>query len=148
MSFLSDVESFPAPKKLRVDGNITALAGEFFVAAELLKRELQVSITFGNTKHIDLFAHNPKTGRNFTVQVKSLRTKNYFPIREIIPAHIYVFVILNTTHKAVQYFIVSGKQLLSDPIKFAYKDDKFSGLHAKVLNEFENMWSTFQNVVT
>lgn len=35
------------PIKRRVDGQITGLAGEFFVAAELLKRNLQVSITFG-----------------------------------------------------------------------------------------------------
>ncbi len=46
-------------KKARVDGNITGLAGELFVAAELLKRGLQTSITFGNAKQIDLFAHNP-----------------------------------------------------------------------------------------
>ena len=32
--------------KRRVDGQVTGLAGEFFVAAELLKRNLQTSITF------------------------------------------------------------------------------------------------------
>ena len=34
-------------KKNRADGQLSALAGEFFVAAELLKRELQTSVTFG-----------------------------------------------------------------------------------------------------
>jgi hypothetical protein len=60
-------------KAPRVDGQVTALAGEFFVAAELLKRGLQTSVTFGNAKAIDLLAYNPKTKRTFTVQVKALR---------------------------------------------------------------------------
>lgn len=49
-------------KRTRIDGNMTGLAGELFVPAELLKRGLQTSITFGNANQIDLFAHNPKTG--------------------------------------------------------------------------------------
>ena len=64
-----------AGKLKRVDGQITGLAGELFVAAELLKRGLQTSVTFGNAKAIDLFAFNPDTGRTFTVQVKALRKK-------------------------------------------------------------------------
>ena len=65
-------------KKPRADGQISGLAGEFFVAAELLKREIQTSVTFGNAKAIDLFAHNPRTGITFNVQVKTLRSNNYF----------------------------------------------------------------------
>ena len=87
---MNSTEAALFPKKVRVDGNMTGLAGELFVAAELLKRGLQTSITFGNAKQIDLFAHNPHTGQNFTIQVKALRAKNYFPIRVIRPEHIYV----------------------------------------------------------
>ena len=54
-------------KSERADGQITSLAGELFVAAELLKRGLQTLITFGNAKAIDLFAVNPKSRRRFTV---------------------------------------------------------------------------------
>lgn len=76
---------------------LTGLAGELFVAAELLKRGLQTSVTFGNAKGIDLLAFNPETDRSFTVQVKSLRTKNYFPISHdrVYALHAYVFVVLN-----------------------------------------------------
>ncbi len=52
------------------------MAGEFFVAAELVKRGLQTSVTFGNAKAIDLLTYNPNTRQNFTVQVKSVRKKN------------------------------------------------------------------------
>ena len=43
-----------AQKSSREDGQITSLSGEFFVAAELLKRRIQTSVTFGNAKAIDL----------------------------------------------------------------------------------------------
>ena len=46
------------PPKKRADGQVTGLAGELFVAAELLKRGLQTSVTFGNAKAIDLLAYN------------------------------------------------------------------------------------------
>lgn len=66
----------PTNKKKRADGQVTGLAGEFFVAGELLKRGLQTSITFGNAKAIDIFAHSERSGVTYTVQVKALRQKN------------------------------------------------------------------------
>jgi len=40
--------------------NNTHLAGEFFVAAELFKRNYQVSLTLGNAKEVDLIVRSPK----------------------------------------------------------------------------------------
>jgi hypothetical protein len=122
---------------------MNGLAGELFVAGELLKRGLQTSITFGNAKQIDLLAHNSRTGQNFTIQVKTLRVKYYFPIRLIQPDHVYVFVVLNKPGEAVQYFIVTGKRLVDEPDRFDYQDPKFPGIYAKALAEFESAWSTF-----
>ncbi len=59
--------------KARSDGQMIGLSAEFFVAAELLKRRIQTSVTFGNAKAIDLLAHNGSTGKTFSVQVKALR---------------------------------------------------------------------------
>lgn len=78
---MNSTEAALFPKTVPVDKNMTGLAGELFVAAELLKRGLQTSITFGNAKQIDLLAHNHHTGEYFTIQVKALRVKGYFPIR-------------------------------------------------------------------
>src|SRR4051794_28740902 len=105
--------SEPKLPKPRVDGQMTGLAGEFFVAAELLKRGLQTSLTFGNAKAIDLFAMHQKTGKPFAVQVKALRTKNYFPIgpKRIEENAIYVFVILNKTDVPPDFFVVPGHEL-------------------------------------
>jgi hypothetical protein len=134
-------------KKERVDGQITNLAGEFFVAGELLKHELQTSVTFGNAKAIDLFAHNGKTGKNFTVQVKAIRRKAFFPIKpsSVKRQHIYVFVLLNKPGEAVQYFIVPGDSLADEPGRFGkdYAHPTFPGIHPKSLKDFENAWHYF-----
>lgn len=104
----------------RADGQISGLAGEFFVAAELLKRGVKTSINFGNAESIDLLAHNPETGRAFTVQVKSLRTHSFFPLTRsrVEPDHTYVFVVLNRPGQAVRYFIVPGSLIVDDPGAF------------------------------
>jgi len=135
------------PKKKRADGQVTGLAGEFFVAGELLKRNLQTSITFGNAKAIDIFAHNSETGVTHTIQVKALRAKNYFPIKRtaIERNHIYVFVILNKPGTETEYFIIPGLELASASGDIGkYLDDpKFPGIGWKSLVPYRNNWSVF-----
>jgi len=136
--------------KVRADGQISGLAGEFFVAAELLKRELQTSVTFGNAKAIDLLAHNPKIHHTFPVQVKTLRKTNYFLInrKRIHPAHIYVFVLLNKPGEPVRYFIVPGSVLVNEADRFGkdFAHPTLPGIHPKRLAEFENAWDHFDNI--
>ncbi|HUW49581.1 MAG TPA: hypothetical protein VMV75_01050 [Sulfuricella sp.] len=123
------------------------------MAAELLKRGLQTSVTFGNVKAIDLFAHNSKTGGTFTVQVKVLREKNFFLIShsKVEAAHIYVFVLLNKPGQAVQYFVVPGETLANEPERFTkyFKDPKMPGIHPKTFHElgYENAWGVFDEKV-
>ena len=133
----------------RADGQISGLAGELFVAAELLKRGLQTSVTFGNAKAIDLLAYNPATKKSFVVQVKTLRTENYFLIghSRVDPGHVYVFVLLNKPGEQVRYFVVPGKVLRSEPEQFEryFTIEKMPGIHSKVLAKlgYENAWSVF-----
>lgn len=134
-------------KKVRADGQLSGLAGEFFVAAELLKRGIQTSVTFGNAKAIDLLAHNPHTSDSYTVQVKTLRRRNFVPIAHdrVEAKHTYVFVILNGPEQAVRYFIVPGKELAENPERFgsSFKAQTFPGIKPGVLDEFENRWDLF-----
>jgi hypothetical protein len=136
------------PKKERVDGQITSLAGEFFVAAELLKRELQVSLTFGNAKAVDLFANNPRLSKTFTVQVKALRNKNCFLIspKNVNVDHVYVFVILNKPEEPVQYFIVPGRTLKDEPLRFGkdFQHPTMPGIQPRALTEFAGAWNFFE----
>jgi len=133
--------------KSRADGQVTGLAGELFVAAELLKRGLQTSVTFGNAKAIDLLAYNPQTEKSFTVQVKAVRKRNAFPISHarVHAKHTYVFVVLNKPDVAVQYFIVPGALLLGEPERFTkwFRDPKFPGIPPAALEPFQNAWGLF-----
>jgi len=141
-------------KTKRADGTLTSMAGEFLVAGKLLKRGLLVSVTMGNAKAIDLFVHNPKTDKTFTVQVKALRAKNWFPIHKekVSPNHIYIFVILNHNEQEEEYFIVPGNTILDDINRFfrsSYSREKpstFPGIWHSSLKEFKNNWSLFESV--
>lgn len=141
-----DSDSMAVTKKPRRDGQISGLAGEFFVAAELLKRGLQTSVTFGNAKGIDLLAHHPETGANFVIQVKTLRESNWYPLslERVNAGHVYVFVLLNKPGAAVRYFVVPGRVLKDEPARFGKGlfDAKFPGVHPKSLLElgFEDAW--------
>jgi len=140
-------KSLHKDKKHRADGQISGLAGELFVAAELLKRGLQTSITFGNAKSIDLLAHCPLTDRHFAVQVKAVRARNWFLLKpeRINRAHVYVFVILNKPGVPVQYFIVQGAELLDNVPLFGkgLQDWKMPGVTPASLTSYENNWAIF-----
>lgn len=139
------------PRSPRADGQMTGLSGELFVAAELLKRQLQTSFTLGNAKAIDLFAYNPETGNVFTIQVKSLRRRNYFLIdpEKVKKEHTYVFVLLNGVEDQVEYFVVPGKDLLGKRKKFGnyFTDCPMPGIHPRVLTDagYRNAWEHFAN---
>jgi hypothetical protein len=133
----------------RADGQKSGLAGEFFVAAELLKRGLQTSLTLGNAKSIDLFASNDQ-GTRFTIQVKALRSPNYFLIdlERVQDACYYVFVVLNKPDVPPDYYIVPGCDLRSDPAKFGkwFADYKtMPGINPKDLTEYRNNWKVFES---
>ncbi len=89
------------------------MAGEFLVAGKLFKLELQVSVTLGTAKKIDLFAYNPRSERTFIVQVKTLRKRSGFPMRRenVKAGHIYVFVVLNEPSVAEEYYVVPGRDI-------------------------------------
>jgi hypothetical protein len=92
------------------------LAGEFLVLGQPIKRGYLASVTLGNAKYVDILVHNLRTGRNFNVQVKAVRKRNAFPIKaaSVKTDHIYVFVTLNKSDEAEQFYIVRGDKLRSD----------------------------------
>jgi len=128
------------------------MAGEFLVAGKLFKRRMQVSVTMGNAKAIDLFVHNPRTDRTFNVQVKTLRSKNCFLMRResIKPGHVYVFVLLNQDDQDEQFFIVPGESIRRDINRFfgsSYAGETPSTMPAVnygPLKEFEDNWELFE----
>ena len=115
----------------------------------MLKREIQTSVTFGNAKAIDLFAHNPRTGITFNVQVKTLRSNHYFLVNpeKILPAHAYVFVLLNKPEQPVRYFVLPSKTLLNERARFGkgFQVGNMPGILPKDLKDFEGNWKLFES---
>lgn len=89
----------------------TGLSGEYFVAAELLRRGYSVGITMGNAKAIDILAE--KDGKQFIIQVKAIfKKKNVgWPMMadKVNESIFYVFVNLNGDKMTEpDYFIATG----------------------------------------
>lgn len=141
--------------KKRADRQMTGVAGEFFVAAELSKRGLHTAPTLGNAKDIDLLAFNPETGRHFAVQVKAKRDRKgtfWLAHTKVSRTNTYVFVLVNGPDEAVQYCIVPGGVLADEPERFGEMftapAEKKPGVHWKYLDRevFEGDWSVFGEV--
>jgi len=97
------------------------LAGEFLVAAELNRRHILCSVTYGASKSADVFAFSDDSGRVVRVEVKStdkmLGDRTTWPIGQRgmtagSTMHIWVFV------------------LLPDPLEKQTDDDSERGRHA------------------
>ena len=138
------IENIVKPKK---DNQITGLSGEYFVAAELLKRDFQVSMTIGNAKSIDLIAISPINGKAHKIQVKTLRKKpNCFTllIEKISEDDFYFFVYLNSESESPDYYIIEGKDLLANLPHFYGSSigriDKRETVNHGPLKEYKDRW--------
>ena len=133
------------------DYQLTGMAGEYLTVGKLFKRGLQASVTVGNAKAIDILAYNPKNKKNYNVQVKTLRKKNCYLMKEknIDPAHIFVFIILNEFENNEDYFIIKGSEILKNVNKFfgsTYKSEspsKMSGILYGPLKKYKDNWELF-----
>ena len=96
-----------------IQSSSTGLSGEYFVAAELLRRGYSVGITMGNAKAIDILAE--KDNLQFIIQVKAIyKKKNVgwpMMIDKVHTDHFYVFVNLNGDKMSEpEYYICTGKE--------------------------------------
>jgi len=134
------------------DKQKSGLAGELFVAAELLKRGFQVSLTFGSAKAIDLFVYNEKIDYTFNVQVKTLRKSNCYLIspEEVRRDFVYVFVLLKDIGQYPEYFILTGEEILADRELFgsSLQPGKLPGINIGPLRrKYKNRWEVFENFI-
>ncbi|NHM01472.1 PDDEXK-like family protein [Flavobacterium difficile] len=96
-----------------IQSSSTGLSGEYFVAAELLRRGYTVGITMGNAKAIDILAE--KNDKQFIIQVKAIfKQKNVgWPIvkQKVKSGCFYVFVNLNGDKMTEpEYFICNSNE--------------------------------------
>lgn len=123
----------------------TGLSGEYFVAAELLRRGYSVGITMGNAKAIDILAE--KDGKQFIIQVKAIfKKKNAgWPMMadKVYENIFYVFVNLNGDKMSEpDYFIATGKEAKTKVKQYATRGIiDLSSLNSE---DFLNRWNKIQ----
>jgi len=119
----------------------TGLSGEYFVAAELLRRGYSVGITMGNAKAIDILAE--KDGNQFIIQVKAIfKKKNVgWPMMgdKVNESIFYVFVNLNGDKmNEPDYFIATGTEA-KQKVK-QYTTRGIIDLSTLNTDDFKNRW--------
>lgn len=138
--------------KIRADGHLSGMAGEFLTLGKLFKRGYQASFTLGNAKAVDLFVYNAKTDKQFCVQVKTLRQRNCFPMKKesIKQDHVYVFVFLNEWVKPEEFFIIGGREILENIDHFfgaSYRDlckpSNMPAINYGPLAPYKDNWQIF-----
>lgn len=130
---------------IKVENQLTGISGEFFVAAELAKRNFQVSLTLGNAKGIDLYATNQITEDIFEIEVKTLRKKpNCFTLntQRLKAKKVFIFVYLNGKDISPDYYIVTGEEILKDKKKFygASLNTSRETVNHGPLKDYKNCW--------
>ncbi|MDP1814621.1 MAG: hypothetical protein Q8K92_09265 [Leadbetterella sp.] len=127
-----------------IQSSSTGLSGEYFVAAELLRRGFSVGITMGNAKAIDILAE--KDGNQFIIQVKAIyKKKNVgWPMMKdkIYSNHFYALVNLNGDRMVEpEYYICTGNEAKSKVKQYntrgilslsSINDDNFKGRWDKI----------------
>ncbi|HOK25417.1 MAG TPA: hypothetical protein P5320_02055 [Bacteroidales bacterium] len=140
----------------------TQWAEQFDVAHEMTRRGYLVAFTMGNAPTTDLLCKSPH-GIEFSVQVKSLRSKNYFLYQDSLintsSNLFFVFVLVPTTIgfnnlNPPEYFVLNKQQFLKvvEEENYRLKEEekrrgrpfaKFSpGINYRTINkdEFRNAW--------
>lgn len=135
--------------KTKSENQLTGISGEFFVAAELAKRNFQVALTLGNAKGIDLFATNQLTGKTFEIEVKTLRKQpNCFTLRvaRLVKEKIFIFVYLNGYDNQPDYFILYGKEILKNPSHFygASLNSSRQTINHGPLQKYKGRWTELE----
>lgn len=127
----------------------TQWAAQFFVAAELTRRDYLVSLTLGNAPVSDLLVQSPQ-GHPFTVDVKGQSTRNFWLIqpRNPNPDHYFVLVYLPRDNSSPRYFVVRSDELMrkredyrESKLQRGKYNDKLGGINWSTAFPYENQWT-------
>jgi len=130
-----------------LEKNQTGIAAEFCVAGELSRKGFNVSITFGNTKSIDLLIE--KNDATTAIQVKGIqRTKSIcwnFDKTKVKNGIIYILVNLHVDKpdSTPEYFVLTSEEALTlfkDTPKEKNKRTYLDYSTLKKMTGFQNAW--------
>lgn len=102
---------------MKLSKQLSGIAGEYYVAAELSRRGYLAAITLRNSDGIDILVSNQSGERTFSIQVKTTQNKRKWilgkKVEEDTAANkFYIFVnIPNELNSLPEYLIVRAKDL-------------------------------------
>ena len=112
-----------------------AIAGEFFVAAQLQRLGVSASVTYGNAKRADVVAVSRAAGRAVAIEVKT-SSRSRWPVGNRVPpasSQPWVFVHLPIEpHEPPEFFVLVQSELhtILAPAEVQYLE-KFKAKHGK-----------------
>jgi hypothetical protein len=102
---------------MKLSKQLSGIAGEYYVAAELSRRGCLAAITLRNSDGVDILVSNESGEKTFSIQVKTTQNKRKWILGEKVENDkaankFYVFVnIQNDLNSLPEYFIVKAKDL-------------------------------------
>ena len=125
----------------------THWAAQFAVAGELCKRGYDVGFTMGNTTpEADLFVRSPG-GVPFLVEVKGLKSSNFWLIDEPPPRPSLFYVLAYVPIKEPnQYFVLTCDEVIREVTAWRAAGGKLTekfqkpGMNFKAARRYENQW--------
>ncbi len=149
-----------------------SLAGEFYVAAELHRRGIYASVTYGAAKNADVLVFDQSTGQTAVVEVKTTASPNQKWLtgahslnKESVQPHIFWVLVLlpaENTLGSPRYFVMSSEELVQEAsARFQQYSQKYQekhgvsyppekGVHGLTLSDVEalqceDQWSKITN---
>jgi hypothetical protein len=140
---------------IKLEKSQTGIASEFYVAGELSRVGYNVTLTFGNTKAIDLLVQ--KNNKVLAIQVKgiqSTKSGNWNLDKSKLTDDPNLFIVLVNLHidnpsKKPEFFILTSKEALTifkDTLKDKNKRTYLDYQKLKKMHEFEDRWKIFDEV--
>jgi hypothetical protein len=128
-----------------------SLAGEFLVAGELLRRNLNAAVTYGNAKKADVVAVSGRSA--CTIEVKTTQQQKWV-VGGKVPepdGSIWVLVYLPDDPQPAEFFILTGFELhvILKPIKDAEKyGHSMPGVYSVLRRQIEKHKDAWQKIIT
>lgn len=102
---------------MKLSKQLSGIAGEYYVAAELSRRGYLAAITLRNSDGVDILVSNDSGEKTFSIQVKTTQNKRKWILGKKVENDktenkFYVFVnIPNELNSLPEYYIVRAKDL-------------------------------------
>jgi len=112
-------EKYSSPRM--VEKTLLGLSGEFLVAAKLCLMGYVANLTLKNYPGVDVFVHNPRSGKTVSIQVKTALEGGKYPFivanasyedlartleEKIRIPHVLVYIPQDRSLKRVRFFVV------------------------------------------